>query len=423
MKKILFVLNLLAFYNLFSQSQSELLEKFTNANLSVVKVTYSWSNGWKIKSEKIAKAWPLSIERDANRNITKLILLRSGIVEEVFTPDILNYSIYFSNGVDRMCYLDGVFYYYTSKESENIKYLLSEDASNLEAESSALTDPTLLASYQKEAKKLQSGTKEKLIASIEKDKEAEALKNSIKNKKIKRLEVIWLTNENATGLDSKIEYGIKAFDEHGHEYSTNTLGGKMPWDDFDIKCKGAEPGDEFLMVPTTCREIIGNKVTLTIKSKYNPALTVSSSIKMSYATPVTVKYTGKDCAISSSGRSASGRGGVNLTLYVTESDDKTVHLVEIKDGTGASLHKIKVQKGVNIIVHNYGGNGCSASSGKSPGNGGDGGNITIVKSSGVSSTFIQHNNSGGKVGGGCCNGKNGMNGSFKETIQTVNLNF
>lgn len=430
-KTALLFLNFVLFsFCTFSQSQSELLSGFNNASLNVLKVSYEWqgSGGYKSKTEKIAKQWPLNVERDANKNIIKITIMRAGIIEEVFTPDILNYSTYFTNGVDRLTYVNGNFYYYQTKQSvydvsDQLKYIFYTDEKSVSSFPENLSNITVLKDYFESCKKGQSVAKENLKQDIEKQNEAEALKNSIKGKKIVKLQITWLTNERETGLDSKINYGITATDDKGNEYKTNTLGGKMPWEDFEITCKGAEPGDEFLMVPNTCRNVENDVIKLYVKSKYHAGLTTSGTIKLNYAMPVKVKYTGKDCAYFANNKAGSGRGGVNLTIYIAESNDKTLNLVEIKDGVGASLHKIKVQKGVNVIVHNYGGNGCSASSGKSPGDGGDGGDIKIIKSPGVSSDFIQYDNSGGKAGSGCCGAKNGLKGNFYENTQTVNLNF
>ncbi|MDX2173567.1 MAG: hypothetical protein SFY56_10620 [Bacteroidota bacterium] len=433
MKKtaLLFVNFILLLNNTFGQSQSELLSGYVNGSLNVLKVSYDWQSrgGYSSKTEKVTKQWPLSIERDANKNIAKITIMRAGIIEEVFTPDIQSYSTYFTNGVDRLTYINGNFFYYQTKQStydisDQIKYVLYQDEKSLSQLPEKYSDWIGLMNYFDEAKKGQSTAKQNLKADIEKQKEAEALKNSIKGKKIVKLDIDWLTKESETGLESKINYGIVATDDKGNEFKTNTLGGKMPWEDFDIACKGAEPGDEFLMVPNTIRNVENNLVKLTIKSKHHPNLMTTENIKLSYATPVKVRYVGYDCSSgSSSSQAASGNRGVSLTIYVTESTDKMLNLLEVKDGTGASLQKIKVQKGVNVIVHNYGGNGCSGSSKKSPGNGGDGGNVKIIKSPGVSSDFIQINNSGGKSGSGCCGAKSGLQGNIEENTQTVNLNF
>jgi hypothetical protein len=432
MKKLVFCFGLMLLCRvLYAQSQSELLKGYETTNCNVLKIVYnSLRNGGAVTSkEKVAKQWPLSIERDANQNISKIIIMRSGIIEEVFTPDILSYSTYFTNGVDRLTYVNGNFFYYQTKQStydvsDQIKYILYNDEKSTLALPTDFYEWIGLMNYFDEAKKGQGVAKTNLKADLEKQKEADALKNSIKGKKIIKLSVDWLTKESETGLESKISYGIIATDDKGNEYKTNTLGGKMPWEDFDITCKGAEPGDEFLMVPTTIRNVENNLVKLTVKSKHHPTLLTNANIKLSYATPVRISYPGAGCSSGgSSSQASSGNRGVSLNIFVTESADKTLNLVEVKNVSGASLHKIKVQKGINVIVQIYGGNGCSGNGKKAPGNGGDGGDVKIVKSPGVSTDFIQINNSGGKSGSGCCGAKSGVQGNVNETTQTINLNF
>lgn len=111
-----------------------------------------------LRKKKIAKQWPVTLERDENQNITKIIILRSGIIEEVFTPDILNYSTYFTNGIDRVTYVNGNLFYYQTKQStydvaDQLKYILYKDEKTLSALPESFADWTGLMDYFNEAKK------------------------------------------------------------------------------------------------------------------------------------------------------------------------------------------------------------------------------------------------------------------------------
>ena len=137
-----------------SQSQSELLKNFGATNCNVLKVIYDWQSrgGYSTRKEKIAKQWPVTIERDANQNITKIIIMRSGIIEEVFTPDILNYSTYFTNGVDRLTYVNGNLFYYQAKQStydvsDQVKYVLYTEEKTLSTLPETFSDWTGLMDY------------------------------------------------------------------------------------------------------------------------------------------------------------------------------------------------------------------------------------------------------------------------------------
>lgn len=425
MGKILALLLLTVNFNcLFSQSQNALLSSFSDGDLYVMKVEYEWSNGWKAKTSIIEKTWPVKFQKNAQK-IEKIVLMRGGVVEEDFTPDIITYPIYFTNNTFRITYHNGYFFYYkkVSDSEKGIKYILATEKSKLEQLKDIDNAEKEMVYYLDTEKKKQETAKDELITNLETNREHEKELNSIKGKNIVKLELVWLTDDSKTGLQSKIDYGIKAYDDKGNVFMTNTLGGKMPWEDFNVTSKGADPGYEFLQVPATWNGGSGNTVTISISSKYNSALKVSGSIKMSFSTPVYVDYSGKSCAVSGgSGRSSGGRGGVNLTIYVTESSDKSLNLLEIKDGVGTSLHKIKVKKGVTVGVTNRGGNGCSGGS-DLPGHGGDGGDITIVHSPGVDISFLSINNNGGKPGSGSGGARTGKNGNRTEMTQQVNLNF
>lgn len=414
---------LLTGFNGFSQSQNSLMASVNDGDLWVMKVDYSWSNGWRSSTKILEKQWPVKLHRTGQK-IEKIALMRGGVVEEIYTPDILNYPIYFTDNTSRLTFHNGVLFYYVkaSSDAKAIKYVLSTDKSKL----TALTDMDKaekeMLNYLEEEKKKQADAKDELITNIENEREHEKELNSIRGKNIVRIELVWLTDESKTGLQSKIDYGIKAYDDKGKVYMTNTLGGKMPWDDFNVTSSGAEPGYEFLQVPANCKGLSNDHVTISVSSKYNSSLKTSGSIKLHYATPVYVDYSGKTCGVSNgSTRSMGGQGGVNLTIYVTESPDKSLYLLEIKDGVGNSLHKLKVKKGVTVGVSSRGGNGCSGSSDRYPGHGGDGGNITIVHSPGTDVSFLSISNNGGKAGGAGAN--SGKNGSRNETTQSVNLNF
>lgn len=411
--------------SLRAQSQNSLLPGAADADYYVMKVEYTWSNGWMASTRIMEKKWPVKFQRNTH-GVEKIILQRGGVVEEIYTPDIPDYPVYFTDNVNRLTGYKGfLFYYQKAGEGEKmIKYILHTDKAQLEA----LTDMDALekglADYLAEEKKNQAGARNELITQIENEREHERELNSIKGKNITRLEIVWLTGESETGLQSKISYGIKAYDDKGKVYSTNTLGGKTPWEDFDVVCSGGEPGYEFLQVPATCQGLQNDKVILTVTSRYQPQIKISSSIRLSYTTPVYIDYSGKTCGVSGgSDRASGGRGGVNLTLYVCNSPDGQYHLLEVKDGVGTLLHRIKVKQGVVVGITSRGGNGCSGSNNLMPGHGGDGGDITIIYAPGTDISFLNINNSGGKPGSGGGTARTGADGRRSEMVQQVNLNF
>ncbi|MCX7743525.1 MAG: hypothetical protein N2167_03070 [Flavobacteriales bacterium] len=428
MKIFLFIFNFLVLTQLFviAQSQSALLKDLNATDIYVLKIEYNSSSyGNRYFTSLLEKKWPFSIQRDEKGWIEKIILVRSGVLEEVFLPDIKAHPIYFTDNKNRLGYIQGIFIYYTSSDDvSNIKYFFSTDKDKL----TKLTDDGItklkedFIYYLLKEREVQANAKTELIANKEKELEAEKAKNSIKGKNITKLEVVWETKESETGLDSKIFYGIKAYDANGSVYSTSNLGGKLPWDDFEITCKGAGPGHEFLMVPANCENLSNDYVTLTVKSKHHTNLITSSKIKLSYVTPVNIVYSGNGSIPGNSDRACSGKSGMDLFLWTTVSADGSLNLVQVKDAAGNVLHKIKVKPGVPVNVFTRGAGGCSGAN-KVPGHGGDGGDVTIYKSPGMDISFIQIFNNGGKAGKGSGYAKDGEDGNIIEKVQQVSLNF
>lgn len=415
-----------------AQNQSVLLKDFNATEVSVLKLEYNWegNSGYAIKTTLVEKKWPLTIHRDANGMIDKIIVMRSGILEEVFLPDIKGHPIYFTDNKNRIGYFQGFFIYYSKFENVStvqtgVTYMFSTDREKLSAlkqnDIKKLVDDYRI--YLEEERRVQAGAKTELIANKEKELEAEKLKNSIKGKNITRLEVVWQTKESETGLDSKIFYGIKAYDANGTVYSTSNLGGKMPWDDFEITSKGADPGLEYLMVPANCENLVNDYVSIQVKSVHHSNLTTSNKIKLAYATNINLNYSGNGTIPGGSDRACSGKSGKDLYVWTTTSADGTLNLVHVKDAAGNILHKLKVKPGAQINIYTRGNNGCEGSSSKVPGHGGDGGNVTIYKSPGMDVSFIHLFTNGGRAGKGSGFARDGKDGDIIEKQQQVNLNF
>ena len=428
MKKLLLITCLAYLYSfLGAQNQSELLKNFSSKSVIPGAVVDG-------KIIVKPKEWPITIESQ-NGIINKIILMRAGILEEIYQPDVPSYSTYFYSATNRLCFINGVFAYYKMNNgTPDILYVLAESVDKIEKTDfgklkTALTDYfTVAGTEQKSAKE---NLKEDLAALKEKEK----LANSIKGKNIKNVEIVWLTNESQTGMQAKIQFGVKATDTNGKIYSTDNLGGKTSWEDFDISSKGAVYGDEYLTVETDASKIINDAIQLTVKCKHNPTISANSSIKLAYVTPVKISYPGKyGCPPLTSGTGTSGGRAQNAVLDVCNSKDNLFVLIEVKIG-GVSLHKIKLKKGVPFYLDVTGGGGCSGRSEKSSqggkgGNGGDGGNVTLNKNSKLDGENITIYNSGGRGGkGGKGNpfdgpsGSNGADGFQNTNTTSVNLNF
>lgn len=424
MKKIVLFSILLGFcFNAFSQSQSELLKSFSDKDLKVMKVTYDV--GQPISSEMVKKPWPVKAEwNEGKQYVSKVIINRAGVVEEIFTPDITKYSSFFFMDEKKVTYMDGVFYYYENSKYltlYTVNYLLAEDEAKLTKAYENLKKFPLLKEYLETTQRKQKEAKAEIAADIEKAKEEEYLKKSIKGKDISKIEIVWLSKDTETSLAKVIKYGIKATDKNGKEYKTSSLGGELPLQDFEITtdCEAKFLYDG-LEAPLFCNSIKNDQITMTVKSKHHPNLNpASSSIKMAYSEGIQLDHAGKSSwAVSVRD---GGHGGW-IQVYVSESANKKLNLIEIKDFNGGMVGRLKLAKGVNLILHCNGANGKKAFDGKGSGNGGNGGNVNVFHKPGLGIDFITINNFGGNAGNGCC-GNRGNDGKTNIVAQSVNLNF
>jgi hypothetical protein len=410
-----------------SQSQSKLLKDFTAKSLIPASVA---DGKLTIKN----KEWPVEIESD-NGVVNKIKLMRAGVLEENYQPDVPAYSSYFYTPDNRICYLNDVFIYYKMVSGEpQIGYVLASNAEKLQS-----LDPAKLKSelmeYFSQVSVEQRGAKESFKGDLALNKEKEKLANSIKGKNIKSLEIQWLTPASQTGMQSKIQFGIKAVDDKGTVFSTDNLGGKTPWEDFIITSKGAVPGDEYLTVETDAALIPNDIVSVQVKSKHHQALVTSSTIKLSYSTPVKLAFTGKHgCPPLVSGTGTSGGYAADAELNICNSKDNEFVLIEVKV-SGNATQRVKLKKGVAFYFDISGGGGCSGRGEKSQnggkgGNGGDGGNLTINKDPKLQGEVLNLYNYGGKGGKGGSGkpydgpaGNNGRDGKQTINIKPIQLNF
>ena len=116
----------LCFVKVHSQSQSELLKNFSAKSLFPASVTNN------TQKELKAKEWPINIEVSGS-SITKITLLRAGVLEEIFQPDVPKQSSYFFNTETRVCFYNGIFHYYkVSSGGILLLYILADSKEKLQ---------------------------------------------------------------------------------------------------------------------------------------------------------------------------------------------------------------------------------------------------------------------------------------------------
>jgi hypothetical protein len=412
---------------LVSQNQNDKLSSFNAASLIPASVTNN-------KLEVKTKVWPITLERQGN-SVSKIILLRAGVLEEIYQPDVPSFPSYFYTSDNRLCFINDVFVYYKMNSgTPSISYVLADNTDKLnncdvsKLSSSMVDYFAMISNEQRTAKESFKGD----LAAV---KEKEKLANSLKGKNIKSLEIVWLTDEAKTGMQSKIQFGVKATDVSGKVFSTDNLGGKTAWEDFIISSKGAIAGDEYLTVDTDGSKIQNDMVYLNVKNKYLPSLETNSSIKLAYNTPVKLSYPGKNgCPPLISGTGTRGGGAPDAELNVCNSNDNKYVLIEVKIG-GTTLHRLKLNKEVPFYLDVTGGGGCSGRSEKTVqggkgGDAGNGGDVTVNKDLKLAGDNLNIYNSGGRGGKGGKgkpldgpNGSDGNSGIINYNSKSIQLNY
>lgn len=407
-------------------SQNELLKDFTATSLNIFKITETKYR--KLKFDKVSKPWPISLEKNGDA-ISKVTINRAGIIEEDYEPDLAEYPAYFKDLKHRVLFVDGSFYYITWKSRKaTIKYVLTEkdDLNGTPEEHTAKVEKYITKTVE-----AQSGDRAKIAEQKVEKETAEAKTNSLKGKNVKSIAVKWIGSPSELGHMSKIPYGIEATLSDGKKLKTKNLGGKTPWDDFKITVQGAEFGEEQLSVAKDASQISGDKVSITVQSKHQPSIKTSSTISLRYDAAIVLNYGGSAGGVVHLTVSPGYRGGngTSLTVLVkgtTMADGKPINKVEVKDAqTGQVLHHLKLSLSTPFTINAMGGSGSFGRSSTRAGDGGNGGNITIIKDSSVSQFNYTVNNQGGNGGkhetSSLSNGSRGNKGSVSESTSSVNL--
>jgi len=432
MKRLLLILAVNVFclvgfkFNATAQSQNELLKNFNSTELYVG----TFSN---YKLQVSNKKWPITIERDGDK-IKQIKIMKAGIIEEVYQPDVPGYPLYFYSNTNRIAYNKGLLICYSGNIS-SIVYVLAENQGSLNGLDEAKLK-TELSNYLQGNQFKQEESKKQLVSDINKKKEDEKLANSIKGKNVQKLEVVFKTKESESGMQSKIEYGIKAYLTDKTVMSTPNIGGSMLWEDFTIEAEGAIPNEEYVTVDTDAKKIKNDKVTVIVKSKHHTNLSATGEFKLSFNVPIKFEYYGEHGCDGLVGGSANrGGNGGDIEMNVCNSADGKYVLMEIFVN-GKLLHNLKVVKGTPVSFYLTGGYGCSGKSTKDSayggkgGDGGRGGNVIINKNPGTTGdNIIVYNEGGigGKGGKGTysygASGNNGATGTKVVNNKVVNLIF
>ncbi|WP_339810980.1 hypothetical protein [uncultured Imperialibacter sp.] len=442
---------ILLFFLVFSaaraqESQNTILNGFESGNYTVYKL------GEKGKFEKVGKPWPVVITKQGG-NVSEVLVKRSGILDEPFTPDVPGYPAYFAFKDLRLSFLNdyGVYYEWNGKQEATTKYVLVKEGGNFNLDPGAINK--LVAAYATATFKNQTSARDNVKAEKAELAEAERKANSLEEKVVAKID-IQLTSQPAkvAHFSEAIKYGVVATLKDGSTLKTPNLGGKIPWEDFELAHKGCSNTIDEVRVDVDASSLTDDVVLLQITSVYHPSLKASLAINTTNDVSVQVSQNGF----------WGNERHQHMTVFqgvdgqhAGNGDDLVIKVQAVRHKkTGASLNKIEIYNTTKaktvahykltpdtpLIVNAKGGQGMNGSKGRQSetaggngGNGGSGGSVTIIKDPSVASFNITINNQGGKGGNGGPpyyntgikgnDGNPGADGYTDTKIASVNLNF
>ncbi|MCZ2222773.1 MAG: hypothetical protein LC122_03990 [Chitinophagales bacterium] len=420
MKQLIFLLTiLLTGLQLSAQSQSEQALNLPEGNYSAYKVENN-------KFIKTLKHWGVSFVKGTDV-VVAIKINRLGIIEEEFKADLAENPAYFMYEGKRTIIIDGNIFYYEFKANKaSIVYVLSPEGKSISGNVEEWN--AKIVEKQKGSLSNQSETRAELAAKAKAKEEAEIAASSLKGKKVKSLKIVLIDGLEKNTHGSIINYGVEAVFEDGKISKTNSLGGKMPWNDLEIKISGGIYTEGAITVNDDASEIPGDQVVINVKSKYQP-LSDKKEIEILYNDALELNYSGSSSSIYRSAYNGM-RGGsliINAAKAVS-AKGKSIIKLEIRGAANNEvLHRYKIGQGGLLTIYANGQNGMIGDKRHSGGNGGDGGDITIYASPSIGEIPITVFNSGGDGGKNRENpynvGSRGRNGTKRIIRQNVNLSW
>lgn len=428
------------------ESQSNILKSFDSGKYLVYKLNE------KKKFEKVKKTWPLEITKVGD-DVSQVLVKRSGILDEIFIPDVPGYPAYFAYKTFRLSFTDNyaVYYEWNGKQEAKTKYILVKPGGSYSGSFESTNKS--VAAYAIATFKNQTGARANANQAKTDLAEAERKANSLEEKTVLKIEiVIKAVPSKIAHFSPPIRYGVMATLQDGTQLKTNSLGGKMPWDDFKLTHEGSSNTIDEVRVDEDALNIPNDAVVLRVSSVYHPSLTASKSLNTTNNVGIKSNNNGfwgynrhKHMSVTQGqdGQHA-GRGDDLMVKVKTVKHKQTgnpINKIEIYNTTKKKLvSRYKLTPETEIIINALGGQGMkgydgsdSRQNGGNGGSGGAGGNVIFIKDLSVVKHNIKINTNGGKGGRGGApkyasasrgiNGRNGDDGALKTESKSVVLDF
>lgn len=428
------------------KSQNEVLKEFSSGSYSVYKL------GEKKKFEKIKKQWPVEITKSGDR-VSKVLVKRAGILDELFLPDVAGYPAYFTYKTFRLTFLNdfAVYYEWNGKQQATTKYVLVKAGGNFNLDFESTNKK--VADYAKATFKMQTTARADVKVEKAAMAETERKGNSLQGKAVASIAIQLIEKpEKVAHFSKAIKYGIVATLKDGSKLKTANLGGQIPWEDFKLSHKGCSNTIDEVRVDEDASNLTEDAVILNVISVYHPTLKAKKSINTTNDVSIQSNSNGfwgwerkKHMTVFQGIDGQHAGHGDYLTVKVkTVSHKRTgakINKIEVYNETEKkTISRYKLTPTTKLIINTTGGQGMdgrkgreSESVGGKGGNGGRGGNVTLIKDPSVSTLNIEINNKGGNGGNGGApyyntgikgsRGNQGNDGHTDIRIQSVSLNF
>lgn len=421
MERLAILLSLLFIcFQSYAQSQSDQALNLPEDNYAAYR-----ADGDKFK--KTPRPWGVSFVKNGDI-VTAIKINRLGVVEELFEADLPEQPAYYTYEGKRALIDNGIIYYYEFKLNKaDILYALA--APGKSASGNVKDWNRDIVDKQKSTLGSQADTRTELAEIAKAKEEAEIAAASLKDKKVNSLKIVLVDGLESNSHGSIINFGVEAIFDDGTISKTNSLGGKMPWDDLDIQISGGILAEGSISISKDADKIPADVVKISVKSKYH-ALSDTKEIEVLYNETLTLNYNGDNASSMRRGH-YNGIVGGSLIIYAKKAvsgKGKPIVKLEIRGAANNQvLHKYKIGTGGHLTIYANGQSGMTGDKRHSGGNGGDGGNITIYADPSISAMPITVYNEGGQGSGNRENpgntGYRGKKGTTNTIRQSVNINW
>ncbi len=423
-KKLLMIIGILCSGLSMAQNydQYATAEKFYNSGANYNAARFTRDNG-DIFLEKVKMkrdAFFASMKKDDSG---KIIEFDNELSNGIYKPNETAYPLYYfckDGGINPYIYFIGDYAICTKDAFTSPEQLDKAGCSAWEVFSTAKlkglnseTVKALLKSHLSEAKKGVDAVRAEEKAAAEKLEAEKRAKYTTEKKDVTKIRIETTDTKLVQGKSytykviATLKDGSEISTANGgylDEYEVSATGLPLTYTNFDGTFNTVSDKNPLINVPIETT-ITGDKVVLTVKSKFHKTLIATASFEMDYSENVNIDYNG---AYDGYGGVRDG-GSLKVEMKLITHAVSKVKLIEYKMfsvTTGDLIKHFKINQTATVILD---ANGIRGNPSK---NGSDGGNMTVVIDPSVTSYNLTINNRGGNGGeGNNSNPGNGLRGA------------